>query len=108
MAKKKYHQSHMDREHEHEGMMKHSSKHHMAQGRHEAHESRRHGEMSEAGMIKEDHNAIANLPQEVVMKPYPYAYSYEPEEYDDTIRGVDRQLSMDDSKRNKHWNPHKY
>ncbi len=87
-------------------MAKHKKYH--DSGRHEAHEARRHDEMSEAGMIREDHSKIANLPQEVMMKPYPAAYSYEPEEYDDTIRGVDRQLAMDDNKRKKHWNPHKY
>jgi len=68
---------------------------------------RRHQEMADAGMIHEDHRAIANLPQNVDIKPYPQSYKYLPEDLDDTIRGVDRQMDYDDSKKLSHFYPKK-
>ena len=82
-------------------------KHHMS-GHYEGHEGRRMEEMRDAGMIQEDHNAIANLPQEVKMMAYPKTGPYMPEMIDDTIRGVDMQMDSDDSGRRKHFKPHKY
>lgn len=61
--------------------------------------ARRTQEMQDAGMIRENPAAIANLPQEVMIKPYPKAGPYMPEGLDDTIAGVDRQMDYDDSKR---------
>jgi hypothetical protein len=71
-------------------------------------ESRRHQEMQDAGMIREDHSAIANLPQGVMIKAYPKVGNYVPENIDDTIRGVDRQMSADNSKRSQLFSPEKY
>ena len=71
------------------------------------HEERRKQEREDAGMIHEDHNAVANLPQEVMMKMYPNADYGMPEELDDTIRGIDRQMDKDDSKRKEHFAPKK-
>jgi hypothetical protein len=59
------------------------------------------------GMIKENHSAIANLPQEVMIKPYPMTGPYMGETYDDTIRGIDMQMDGDDSKRRAHAKPRK-
>jgi hypothetical protein len=70
-------------------------------------ESRRRMEMEDAGMIHEDHRAIANLPQEVMIKPYPKTGPYMPEGLDDTIRGVDQQMRFDGSQRAKHFYPKK-
>jgi hypothetical protein len=70
-------------------------------------EGRRMEEMREGGMINEDRSAIANMPQEVMMKPYPKTGPYMPENLDDTIRGVDKQMDMDDSKRRQHNVPKK-
>jgi hypothetical protein len=70
-------------------------------------EGRRKEEMREGGMINEDRSAIANMPQEVMMKPYPKTGPYMPENLDDTIRGVDHQMDMDDSKRRQHNVPKK-
>jgi hypothetical protein len=70
-------------------------------------ESRRRMEMEDAGMIHEDHRAIANLPQEVMIKPYPRTGPYMPEGLDDTIRGVDKQMDYDDSQRASHFYPKK-
>ncbi len=95
MAKKRHHSS-MSRKHsveEHEYYAGASS--------------RRHQEMEDGGMIHEDHSAIANLPQNVMMKAYPKAGGYLPEDLDDTIRGVDRQKDMDNNKRKEHFAPKK-
>lgn len=99
---KRYHQSKMDRMDESEGM-----KRRMGDGEYAGYSGRRTQEMEDAGMIKEDRGAIANLPQEVMMKPYPKGYSYMPEDLDDTIRGVDHQIGLDDSKRREHFMPKK-
>ncbi len=70
-------------------------------------EPRRRRELEDAGMIHEDHRAIANLPQEVMMKPYPMTGPYLPEDLDDTIAGVDGQMDYDDSQRARHFYPKK-
>ena len=70
-------------------------------------ESRRHKEMREAGMIHEDPRQIANLPQEVRMESYPKCGPWTPEDIDDTMRGVDRQIDYDDSKKMQHFFPKK-
>jgi hypothetical protein len=70
-------------------------------------ESRRRMEMEDAGMIHEDHRAIANMPQEVMIKPYPRTGPYLPEGIDDTIRGVDHQMDYDDSQRARNFYPKK-
>jgi len=85
---------------------KHKAVHHSS-GHYEGHASRRDQEMHDAGMIRENHAAIANLPQEVMIKPWPAAGSYMPEELDDTIRGVNKQEAMDDGLRSKHNVPKK-
>ena len=93
----------------HHGHKKHHEGHHkMHEGHYEGHASRRHQEMKDAGMIHEDHSAIANLPQEVMMKSWEARESYMPENIDDTTRGIDRQMHEDGSKRSRHERPHKY
>ncbi len=69
--------------------------------------ARRHQEMQDAGMIHEDPRAIANMPQEVMIKPYPKPGPYLPEGLDDTIAGVDRQMDYDDEKRKESFYPKK-
>jgi hypothetical protein len=78
------------------------------EGYYEGSEGRRTQEMQDGGMIREDRSAIANLPQEVMMKAYPKTGPYMPEDLDDTIRGVDKQMDGDDSQRRRTFNPHKY
>ena len=70
-------------------------------------EPRRRQELEDAGMIHEDHMAIANLPQNVMIKPYPRTGPYMPEMLDDTISGVDGQMDYDDSQRRSHMYPKK-
>jgi len=100
---KRYHQTKEDRMHESRGM-----RNRMHEGYYEGHSERRRQEMQDAGMIHEDHSAIANLPQEVMMKPWPDAGGYEPEVLDDTIRGINKQKGADHSKMMKNFMPHKY
>lgn len=88
MAKKRYH---------------HSSNEYYA-----GHDGRRMQEMHDAGMISEDHSAIANLPQEVKMEEYPKAYDYLPEMIDDSIRGIDEQMKADNEGRKKNFKPKKF
>ena len=84
------------------------AKRHYSDGMYEGHEGRRKQEMEDGGMIREDRSAIANLPQEVMMKAYPKTGPYMPEDLNDTISGVDKQMSGDDSQRRRSFNPHKY
>jgi len=46
-------------------------------------------------MIGEDHHAIANMPQHVVMRSWPKAYDYVDYHLDDTISGIDTQRKSD-------------
>jgi hypothetical protein len=70
-------------------------------------EPRRRTEMEHSSMIREDHRAIANLPQEVMIKPYPMTGPYLPEELNDDIRAVDGQMDLDDSQRRAGFFPKK-
>lgn len=69
--------------------------------------ARRTQEMQDAGMIHSDHSAIANLPQSDMIKAYPQSGNYMPEGLNDTISGIDMQISMDDNKRRAHNVPKK-
>lgn len=85
-----------------------AAKRHYSHGSYEGMEARRTQEMQDGGMIRENPNAIANLPQEVMIKPYPYAGADMPDGLDDTIRGVDHQMNtLDDAKRRAHFHPKK-
>ena len=84
------------------------AKRHHSEGHYAGAEGRRKQEMQDGGMISEDHSAIANMPQNVMMKPYPKEGNYMPEDLDDTIRGVDRQESADDRKRSSERAKSKY
>lgn len=79
----------------------------MYRGGYEGYEDRRRQEMRDAGMIHEDHREIANLPQEVKIEMYPLTGPRTPEDIDDTLRGVDRQINYDNSQKMKHFFPKK-
>ncbi len=70
-------------------------------------EPRRRQELEDSGMIHEDHRAIANLPQEVMIKPYPAVGPYLPEVLNDDVSGVDAQMDYDDAQRRRHFYPKK-
>lgn len=71
-------------------------------------DAKRTQEMQDAGMIRENMNAVANLPQEVMMKPYSKTGPYIPEGLNDDISGIDRQMNYDDSQRRSHFYPKKH
>lgn len=105
----RHHRDHFNDERENRSDERASYRHFRAMG-HEHYagmEPRRRQELEDAGYIHEDHNAIANLPQHVIMKPYPMTGTYLPEGLDDTIRGVDHQMDYDDDKRKEHFYPKK-
>jgi hypothetical protein len=64
-------------------------------------------EFEDGGMIEEDDRAIANLPQEVMMKAYPKVGDYLPEEINDGISGIDERMYADNRKRKMHTRPSK-
>lgn len=55
-------------------------------------------EARDAEMISEDRSAMANLPQDVVMKPWPKAGYPARSSYNDNISGINEQIDEDDSK----------
>ena len=72
-------------------------------------DSRRRMEKEDSMMISEDHSAIANMPQQVMMKMWPGSYNGEGlEGLDDTIRGINNQTSADESGMHKHRSKSKY
>ena len=90
----------------HMGQSEHR-RHRIHEGHYEGHDPRRRQELEDAGMIQEDHSAMANMPQNVIMRPYPQDRDYTPEGLDDTISGINRQKSMDHGEMMKHLKPKK-
>lgn len=58
-------------------------------------------------MIKNDESKIANMPQDVVMREYPYPGMLD-ENYDDSMHGIDKQMAEDHGKLRKQYSPHKF
>lgn len=54
--------------------------------------------MKPSGMITEDHSAMANMPQGVVMKQYEKTPMASLEGYKDNIQGIDERLRHDGKK----------
>jgi len=67
-------------------------------GSYEGLESARNMERRDSMMISEDRSAVANLPQQVVYKAWPRGGSYATGDYNDTISGVNEQMSADSNK----------
>lgn len=67
---------------------------------HEADE--RKMEHRDSGMLSEDHNAIANMPQDVKYHPWTKQRAYLNTHLDDTISGIDHQQSEDVGTANRH------
>jgi hypothetical protein len=109
MAKKKFH--HHDSHH-----MGKAKEHGMSHVLHEVRErehyagrdERRAQERADYHMITEDHHAMANLPQNVIMREYPrMRYGLDPY-LDDTASGIDKQIYDDMSQMKKHISKSKY
>ena len=69
--------------------------------------ARKRMEKHDGGMISENRSAVANMPQEVMYKPWPSQDMYLPEDLRDDIRSVDDQMNMDNGKRRAHNVPKK-
>ena len=94
----KYHQTAEDRKHESEGMKDHEKDH---KGYHRMDKGYFH-------MLKEDHSAVANLPQHVIQETYPKCSYLDAYELDDTIRGLDDSRSDDVKKMERYHSDVKY
>jgi hypothetical protein len=70
-------------------------------------DSRRAQERADGNMIHEDRSAMANLPEQPIMKYYAKPHGYLPEGLNDSIGGVDAQISLDNSKKMRHYSPKK-
>jgi hypothetical protein len=104
MAKKKrYYQSKSDRRSESRGMLERLGEEFYAGIHGRAADDR----MAE-GMIREDKNAMANLPQEVMIKQYPRVRYEMDENINDNLRGIDRQMEDDGKKQKRGAFPEKY
>lgn len=58
--------------------------------------------MKPSGMITEDHGAMANMPQGVVMKEYPKPAYGDLMGYKDNIQGIDERMRHDSDKMGKY------
>lgn len=94
---KRYHQSVKDRLAESRGEEKHLLRF----------KDRRKSMEDSYGMIHEDHDAVANLPQDVKMKAYPPYDGYMPPAPDDTIERIDKMMDESDDKIRSFMKPRK-
>lgn len=128
MAKKKrYHQSARDRRHEREGMegrrnysrdplkQMHEangpydvSLHRLGDEFYAGYKGRTVQEHMDYTMLREDRTAIANMPQQVIMKMYPKVNYSMDEGLNDDIRGIDYQMDQDGKRQKKGPYPEKY
>jgi hypothetical protein len=84
-----------------------AKRHYVSDGAYAGEASRKRMEKEDGGMISDDMSAVANLPQEVMYKPWPSQDMYMPEDLRDDIRSVDEQMNMDNRKRKEHNMPKK-
>lgn len=99
---KRYYQNKKDRRNESRGMKKYMEKE-MYAGK----EMRDRMEYDDSMMIREDKNAIANLPQNVMFKEYPKT-PYHNDMVPDTIKGIDNQIREDMKHQKSGKYPEKY
>jgi hypothetical protein len=103
MAAKRYHHSKSHKKHEDKRVLmgKHSE---MYVG----YDPARKQEMEDGSMIREDHNAVANLPQHVIYHAWRNEPAYMHYHLDDTIRGIDKQIDTDEMDARRHFQKGKY
>ena len=75
-------------------------------GAYSGRDARRELEREDAGMMPQG-GEFANMPSEVVHKVFPNPYGYSQEGLDDTIRGIDRQISEDNKEKHRGSRPGK-
>lgn len=56
-------------------------------------------------MMPSGSGALANMPQNVVMREYPKPYDGMPEDLDDSIRGIDNKIKAANSKKRANMKP---
>jgi hypothetical protein len=78
------------------------------QGEYAGYDARRALEYRDGSMISEDHNAIANLPQQVIMRYWPAPDYEQMPGLNDTIAGIDHQIKKDTSKHKRESYPDMY
>lgn len=102
----RHHKSHKSKRHHSSAMGHHSYSDGIEDGRHGGRSmyepSERKMEQRSGEMISEDHNAIANMPQHVVYKPYTHGHMYLNTHLDDTMSGIDHQQHEDIGIANRH------
>jgi hypothetical protein len=76
-----------------------AKRHYVSDGAYAGESARKRMEKHDGGMINDDMSAVANLPQEVMYKPWPSQDMYLPEDLRDDIKSVDDQMNMDNGKR---------
>ncbi len=84
-----------------------AKRHYVSDGAYAGEAARKRMEKHDGGMINDDMSAVANLPQNVMYKPWPTEEGFMPEGLRDDIRSVDEQMSADNSKRRAHMHPKK-
>jgi len=94
MAAKRHHSSHK----KHHGHHGHHSMHKMSHEGYSSHGEKYKIEARDYGMLHEDHSALANMPQNIIMKGWEGSHIYSPEPLDDTIHGVTKQMNYDGHK----------
>lgn len=62
----------------------------------------------DSGMISENKGAVANMPQEVMYKPWPKADHYLSGDLNDNIRGIDSQMDEDGREMKRHKQNNKW
>lgn len=95
---KRYYQNKKDRRDESYGMKEYYA----------GKEMRDRMEYDDSGMIREDKSAIANLPQDKMIKMWPQEPGYMYSQLPDTIKGIDKQMADDRRKGKKEKYPEKY
>ncbi|MCK9570528.1 hypothetical protein M0R72_16390 [Candidatus Pacearchaeota archaeon] len=76
-------------------------------GSYEGMDERRSQERSDAAMMGSA-RGHSNMPEEVIMKDYPKPGGYMPENLDDTIKGIDKQIKSDSGKHKSSGDAGKY
>jgi hypothetical protein len=76
-------------------------------GNYEGLDERRKQERADSAMMGSMVSSHANMPQDLVIKNYPKNNGAMPEGLDDTISGIDGQISADNSKKNSKMKPKK-
>lgn len=110
---KRYYQTKKDRMDESRGMKrsekkKRSARMYSDREYYAGREDRDRREYEDSRMIMEDRRAVANLPQNVIMREYPKPGRYTPSRISDTIVGIDIQMDEDASMTKRELYPEKY